>query len=239
MTDPKGTRERFSGQPSDLADVGRPHMNVPSFLAYSEKMITPKVVPKLTRHSAMWREVRCLHSNMSFSQNYCEKAFELAGERAGSSSQWQRSLTIDEMATWKTSISKQFRCMARHIMQSKDTAWFKRMFSESDTEAAEHAAVEAQETGEAYEGQEAGGEEDNLDEGKDDDQEAEENEDDQDEDEIEWIIKYDKEAHSAYRVNSKNESQVEWGMMVVEDGKNSPLSSSAAVPWRKSLPFQP
>jgi hypothetical protein len=122
------SRSRFTGSPEAMADILKKYMKVPSFLLYTEALDSPKQPAKIVRHAEMWREIASLHQPLTFTQKFMESAFELAGEHCGKAT-WQRPLTKDEVKSWKTSISKQFRAMARHITQSTSASWCTNMLN--------------------------------------------------------------------------------------------------------------
>ena len=119
--------------------VGRRHrfckraLEVPAFLAYTEKPDGPKQPKKLLKYKEMWKQIKNLHPMMTFTQKQVESAMKAAAVEC-QKSVWPRKLSDVEMKEWSCSISKQFRSACRHIMQSPKTAWFRQMFAKSEVE---------------------------------------------------------------------------------------------------------
>ena len=124
-------RARFSGDHEPLVNILKSHARVPDFLCYSEEMRSVKQSAKIARHGALWKALAHIQPNLAFAQKDLENIFERVGTEMGTEGKWRRELTSAEMTTWKRSISRQFRCMARHIQQSRDAQWCKRLLGEA------------------------------------------------------------------------------------------------------------
>ena len=127
----KRPRTRFVGDYDDLLPVIRPWMVVPDFLAYPEDLRAPKQTVKILRLRPLWQAVMKLHPPLTITQKGMETMFQRAADRAGEHV-WPRPLTAAELASWKTSIAKQFRTMARHIAQGRGTRWYGKLLDGGD-----------------------------------------------------------------------------------------------------------
>jgi hypothetical protein len=192
----------------------------------------------------MWQQVKQLQPNLSFSQKLMEEAFGIAGKKCGES-KWARALTENEMKTWKVSIAKQFRTMARHICQSSKASWYKKMFGEPAGASAETGPGDDDDEAEGLDDAEEGGEEESpreadceesADDGKGD---AEIKEEARDEEPVvpekkkrrvsfkapDWVVKFDPEIRNAFRVSLTDPIKKEWSKMTLKDGCPFPFAT--------------
>jgi hypothetical protein len=226
------SRSRYTGSNADVVKILVSSMQTPDSLAYSENLNAPKVPAKIVKHKRMWSGIVKLNESLTFTQKFMEEAFEKAGEEAGAT-KWARKLNEKEMATWKKSMAKRFRAMARHITQSMAAKWCKTMFDGGETtgddakqsEVAESEKVDAD--GEANEGEEE--EEEEAEGGGGDDEVVDAEGGGGDDEEIDaFIYKYDNEVGNTYRVRAEHADDKkaikEWGSMVTQEGKPFPFA---------------
>jgi len=119
------TRSCWSGQPNELADVIAPCASVPIFLVYGETMDTPLQINRITPHRHMWRQLKTIVPNLSFTQSALESVMDEVYKRAKDG--WPKYLTDAELGDWRSRMAKRIRAMGRAISQAevknKNAGW--------------------------------------------------------------------------------------------------------------------
>ena len=101
------------------------YATVPDFLRYGEDMTKTAVNQKaIAVHGDLWREIKCIHNRMTFSQQQMISVFREVAACNGKS-RWPRALTSTEADDVAQRMAKRFRVMARHLMQGlvKNRSW--------------------------------------------------------------------------------------------------------------------
>jgi hypothetical protein len=123
-----GSRSRYSGLTSDLADILTEHITSPGHLQYGVAKDTPVSPHLILQHRAMFKNLLQLYSSLSFKKTSLIAALEIVADRN------KFGLSKHDFRDFKVIVAARLMMMCRHITQAKRRtkapAWVQQLVAE-------------------------------------------------------------------------------------------------------------